>query len=373
MEHEVILNLISKIYEAVDDPSRWQNFLDDFVKAIRAGKGSLGVHFSDHHEVDFFCRSGWDEESPQIYAERYAAEDPWGRRALAQPEGAVKTDYEYCPREEFESSLAFREFYSVRDAIHGVGGIILATPLGQSLIAAVRGRAEGPFGEAEKSVIRTILPHLRRAALLYGQLGTLKRQLAILTDHLNRYSHGLLLVTTEGKVLFANEAAREIAAEHDGLELIDHRLKIVSARDREELRKASNELLARGGPLMRRVTISRTSHNDPYRLILMPVQDSVTDSVGLPMPAISILVMKPGLKPAPDVVLLAELFELTPAEARIAGKLAVGLSNDQIAQEMELSVGTVRTHVKHILSKTSTCRQGELISLVLQSAPIRRP
>jgi DNA-binding CsgD family transcriptional regulator len=38
---------------------------------------------------------------------------------------------------------------------------------------------------------------------------------------------------------------------------------------------------------------------------------------------------------------------------------------------MHTSIDTVRTHVKRILSKTSTTRQGELISLVLRTAPFQ--
>jgi two-component system nitrate/nitrite response regulator NarL len=43
--------------------------------------------------------------------------------------------------------------------------------------------------------------------------------------------------------------------------------------------------------------------------------------------------------------------ELTPREEEILGLIAKGWSNKLIARDLELSVGTVKVHVKHILKK----------------------
>jgi DNA-binding NarL/FixJ family response regulator len=42
---------------------------------------------------------------------------------------------------------------------------------------------------------------------------------------------------------------------------------------------------------------------------------------------------------------------LSPAEQRVAGLVAEGLSNPQIAERLFLSPGTVKTHVSHALVK----------------------
>jgi DNA-binding NarL/FixJ family response regulator len=42
---------------------------------------------------------------------------------------------------------------------------------------------------------------------------------------------------------------------------------------------------------------------------------------------------------------------LTPRERDVAGRLARGLSNQQIAAELVITVATVRVHVEHILAK----------------------
>jgi DNA-binding NarL/FixJ family response regulator len=44
---------------------------------------------------------------------------------------------------------------------------------------------------------------------------------------------------------------------------------------------------------------------------------------------------------------------LTPTELKVAGLVARGMSNPQIATELFLSRRTVQTHVSHILAKLS--------------------
>jgi DNA-binding CsgD family transcriptional regulator len=67
----------------------------------------------------------------------------------------------------------------------------------------------------------------------------------------------------------------------------------------------------------------------------------------------------------PTVALLAERFELTRAEARVARRLAMGRSLKHIAKELEISSETARTHAKRAMQKTQTHRQAELVSVVL--------
>jgi DNA-binding CsgD family transcriptional regulator len=42
-----------------------------------------------------------------------------------------------------------------------------------------------------------------------------------------------------------------------------------------------------------------------------------------------------------------------------------------VASQLNVSIETVRTHTRRVLSKTATQRQGELISLVLRAMPLR--
>jgi DNA-binding CsgD family transcriptional regulator len=75
--------------------------------------------------------------------------------------------------------------------------------------------------------------------------------------------------------------------------------------------------------------------------------------------------------PAPsgsvDAVLVASMFELTPAEAKLAVALVEGLDLQKIARSHNTALETVRSQLKAIFLKTGTRRQSDLIALVLRS------
>jgi DNA-binding CsgD family transcriptional regulator len=60
------------------------------------------------------------------------------------------------------------------------------------------------------------------------------------------------------------------------------------------------------------------------------------------------------------------LFDLTPAEAKIAALLAEGQSIITITDELSISESTAKTHLRRIFEKTGTSRQAELVSLLLR-------
>ncbi|MGB9181342.1 MAG: response regulator transcription factor [Pyrinomonadaceae bacterium] len=58
--------------------------------------------------------------------------------------------------------------------------------------------------------------------------------------------------------------------------------------------------------------------------------------------------------------------ELTEAEARIAEAVARGLSNKEIAAELEISVRTVENHISHILDKKRFSNRVEIARYVIE-------
>jgi len=78
-------------------------------------------------------------------------------------------------------------------------------------------------------------------------------------------------------------------------------------------------------------------------------------------------VVAPG---APLTEMLHGLFDLTPAEARVARALAAGLSVEEISTQSATSRETVRTQLKGVMAKTATSRQAELVRLLAGASPL---
>lgn len=368
---EKVLELVGLIYTAVAGASHWQTFLDALVSAIGCERAALLIHNTEGEGFSVVCWRGWPDEDIQLYLNRYGAIDPWRIGIAPFPEGAVGCDFDILPREEMEASATFREFYAPRDCIHSMGGVILVTATGKSYLSAHRGSKKGSFGDPEMAILSPLMPHLKQAALLHGEFGAMRRQLTTFTAHLDRYPHALLLTDDQRRVLYANTAARDIVAQKDGLVMEAGNLRLMSGKRDALFREGIGKIAADKDATLVRLEVRRPSGKEPFRLILMPVQDSNVIPLGVSQPAIAILIVDSDSQPELNHSLLRQMFSLTPTEARVAARLVVGRNVEEIAAESGVSAETVRTHIKRVLSKTSTRRQAELISLLLRTVPFR--
>jgi DNA-binding CsgD family transcriptional regulator len=62
---------------------------------------------------------------------------------------------------------------------------------------------------------------------------------------------------------------------------------------------------------------------------------------------------------------LAEVYQLTPAEAQVAISIANGLSVDEAAMMNNVAVSTIRSQLKSIYRKLGINRQTELVKVLL--------
>jgi DNA-binding CsgD family transcriptional regulator len=62
-------------------------------------------------------------------------------------------------------------------------------------------------------------------------------------------------------------------------------------------------------------------------------------------------------------------FGLTPAEARLALHLLAGETLRSAEAKLSMTYETARTHLKSIFQKTGTCRQAELVVVIVTALP----
>jgi DNA-binding CsgD family transcriptional regulator/PAS domain-containing protein len=353
------------IYDAAADDARWPLFLDAYGRAVGGGRCFMVLNIERGNGTALFRSSNWSDEDFQRYAERCVEGDLSATAGTAHPEGAVRT---IDALRQPGASTTHREGYSPRDVRYGLEGIFLRTPDGPSTIVAVRGQRDRPFGKHAVATLGPLMPHLRRAALLHNELSSMRSQLAIFSAYLDRDPHPFLLTDTQARVIYANSAANETAGLQDGLAIVSGHVSLMAPRDQAVFIKAVSHAVTARGARLRSLVVERPSHKPPYRLLLMPVPYPGPIPAGSSQAAAAaVLIVGNEREPEfyPDLV--RQLFALTPAQARVTAKLAAGRSAEQIAADLSVSLATVRTHIRRVLSKTSTSRQGELISLVLRT------
>jgi len=186
---------------------------------------------------------------------------------------------------------------------------------------------------------------------------------------LNLLSTGMALVDRDCRLLLANHSASRLLDSGDGLALSHGRIT-ASRRDQvDHLRDLVDGVCTgtgvpadEGAGVM---TIDRGEGVRPLSIKVAPVQLNSGDD-GSKVAAVFIRDLEIRQSVPPEVV--AKLFGLTFAEARVVVELVKGKRPQEVADDLGVSLNTVRNQLKQIFSKTNTGRQSELISLVLSSA-----
>lgn len=174
---------------------------------------------------------------------------------------------------------------------------------------------------------------------------------------LDRLPVGVIVVDARAHVRFMNRRGAALCAAEDGLRLAGGRqCQAAAAAESAALHRAVADALANGGTSA--LSITRPSLKRPLSVLvsMLPGPDS---------PSAALYIGDPDDLPLVPPEQLAQLLDLTPAEARIAHSLALGHSLDEAAGLSEVTVSTARTYLKQIFVKTGTARQAELVKLVL--------
>lgn len=234
-----------------------------------------------------------------------------------------------------------------------------------------RERSANPFDAEEASVCEILVTQLRRGLELSAQLGTSEVERVLYSTVMDRLSVGVVLLDANRNIVKTSSMAAAHLASRDGLQNQLGRLRALYANEDRELQEALKDAIAAAtsgeqAPATRGVSISRSSGSRNLGLVIQPIarpQSSIGSSA-----VVAIYIRDPEATTEVENDLVRQLFDLTPAEASLARRLAAGLSLEDAAASLAISRNTARAHLRSIFSKSGITRQTELVRLMLNSA-----
>ncbi|MGU3359063.1 LuxR family transcriptional regulator [Methylobacterium sp. M6A4_1b] len=176
---------------------------------------------------------------------------------------------------------------------------------------------------------------------------------------LDRMSCGAVVVDSEGDPMDLNTTAAYILGQQE--------LGSLGIPSPEGSRRALRSLLKQAGQALQIesetwVTVSRST-GAPLVLHTIPLAQT-----GSPGSRTVIILVDLRHSPRPTLNVLQKLFDLTPAEARLAIEIVSGRTLSEASTKMGLSSATLRTQLSAVFTKTQTRRQAELVALLTRVA-----
>jgi DNA-binding CsgD family transcriptional regulator len=347
--------LIDRIYECSFVPELWPDVLDELAKIATARAGFLFLSNGDIHHFAASSEIGTEVMTPLVESGWVARSERFVRFLAARHSGFF-SDSELYTDEEKTTDPFYRDILFPRGLGRAVGTTVPLPTGDRFAVNLERENARGPVEASAIQRLDELRPHIARSAFMAARL-QLERARATV-EALSLVRLPALVFDERGKVLAANQSI-EALTRHIHWRARDY----VSLKDRAAdklLRGAIATIDSEDGPSVRSFPArgpdeTMVVHVIPFRL---SARDIFVRCAG-------VLALTPVTLPqAPPVELVQSLFDLTPAEARVARSLASGKTVDDIAADRTISPNTIRTQIRGLLEKTGCTRQVDVVALL---------
>lgn len=370
MRTERVLDLVDKIYRAALRLEGWDvvfSSLRDNFRSPVAGMFTQDA-ITGAYNAD---RLPLEDKYHRLYAERIASVNPWIRVPGLMRPGRVLSDasLEELHREPkaYVETEFHQDFARPQGFRHVMGGTLLAH--GHKLLnfTYFRDAAAGPYTRAEMRLHGLLARHIANAVGMSAELNALRQQIAASSYLIDRLAFGVILLDDEGQVRFANREARRLLDAQDGLSAAGGSLHAQHPADSRRLRALIRGVTSRsahGDAAITRTIIARPSGRMAYSVAAMPVPHDWT-LIDAGSGAVLLLITDPERRPVLDSGYLAQRFGFGPSETRLAVALAQGFDLREAAAMAGLTYETARWYLKTIFEKTGTCRQAQLVGILV--------
>jgi DNA-binding CsgD family transcriptional regulator len=355
-------SLVDAIYEAAADADLWPQVMQDLGVAVDGAGGIILTRRTD-------AWLGWRyssalEPGADAFVTGGLMRSQATARLLGLDRAGFVSDSEVFGDEEFLSDPMMTEWGAPAGLHHGAATAI-HMPTGDFVVVQVNRRKGQPrFDREDLSRLDAFRPHLARAGLLAARWRL--QRLRAAAEALALIGLPAAILDADGKVLAANALIEAMTSHLTWLP--KDRVALVDTRANVLLRRALADIRDPAATSVRSFPAKGVTET-PVVVHLVPATGQTRD---LFEGGFGVLTITPLAAPcAPDRALIQGLFDLTAAEARVAGGVAEGLTLDQIAERHGVAVGTIRSQVKSIFAKTGAERQSQLAALL--AAQIKMP
>lgn len=362
MDGESFERIIEDIYEAAAVANKWPHVLQSLTELI-SGFGASMFSFQPTGE-----RWVSTPSMEQIIADFAALGRPdlnsRSPRALGLRHPGFITDLDGFTEEEIEKDRFYQEFLRPR-GLGWCAGTAIFIPGGDSLIISIERRFDlGPVAPHEIALLDNLRPHIARAAAFSARLALERARAA---------AEALGLLGLPAAVLGKGYRLLSTNALFDALipsvfRDQRHRVTLVNVAADALLSDALARDAERVAGAVQSIPLAASEDRQAMVLHLVPIRGAARDVF---TSAKTIILATPVVSGSPPSQQLLEgLFDLTPAEARVARAICAGETVEQIASGLGITRNTVRIHLRRVFAKTGTHRQAELVRLVAGTIPL---
>ncbi len=221
-----------------------------------------------------------------------------------------------------------------------------------------RPAAQQEFAEGERNYLATLMPHIARAMRQEAVARVLNDRHAAVYQ---QKQGAMLLLDGLQNVVFLSSEAEDFLARTSAVRLEEGCLYLTQGKQQAAMETLIQRCLESKSSGMINLNGSGQVSSRLLVSTVQPRDEKLFPSHGL----VAVFVVAGESEETAKEDVIGQWLGLTGSEARIASLVARGRRPAEIAEEIELSVHTVRHHIKSIYRKTGAHSQSQLTALVL--------
>lgn len=222
------------------------------------------------------------------------------------------------------------------------------------------------FTNEERNLLRQLSPHFRRSLSIGGMIDEGRVRTRLFSGILDRLDTGIVIVSDEGKPVYANVKGEALLTAGDHAVVRHGRIVATSLRHdsglQSSIHRACSQTDSDIGNFGNGLPLPGKDGANAVVYVLPLGKSDRRRALG---PGLAALFLSTGgVGTPPPMEVLSALCGLTSREARVALMVADGFSLHNIADRLGVSINTVRTHVANAFHKTGTNSQQALMKRV---------
>ena len=354
-------DLIAAIYDAIIEPSGWDEVVKRIVEATKSVAGGVLIKHTDAVEL-----SATHNRDP-FYVNAYV--ETWHKHHLCVTAttlpGELRTATYITQTDTFRALAFFNEYMRPQQHADYVAVGLLNGPNSLGHLILHRSPDAVWVEPKEWNVLETLAPHLKRAAEIHQLLARERAAKESVAAAVAAAGFAVFLLSGDCRVAFANAKAEDLIRRGIGLRYERGRLAATSPALTARLHALARQGACHktgGGDIGGTLELCRGENRPPLVAHFIPLAAIRTVAIfDLDRPAAALFVIDPAADLGTQILHFAARFGLTAGETRVLAEIIAGNGLLAAAARLNITEATARTHAKHVLAKTETNRQTELI------------
>ncbi|HBR3485241.1 TPA: helix-turn-helix transcriptional regulator [Klebsiella pneumoniae] len=345
----IYLDILETILTATLDSQQWKPVLQKL--SLLTGHQYATLLFYDKGNAqlisDLFLI---DDKVFTDYRDVFLSIDPAEKILTGLPVGQMYRDREFLGDSFISKSTYYNEFHYPNN-LNNVTSVKLCTANGSSTYLSLLTANDAVYPQpVQFEMFRRLIPALITASKLQARFEQLRDTIKYQSAVMDNGIYPVWLVDHAGKILYASAHAEKYQRANAWLIRSAGANTLSLDTDSKKLKQAigkatQTDVTARSG-------LCYTSGPHVKPILVIP-------ATGMPGVA-CIIIPEPFLTGSAFV----ELFNVKPAENAVAEMLVRGLTPDECARHLGVSITTIRTHLSSLYRKTHTRNQSELLLII---------